>query len=467
MNIRVPSELVELAEIFNKNGSKLYIVGGFIRNQILGIPDSYNTDIDICSSTCPGDIVKMLENSSFAVNYLNEELGVVEIKRNLRVEHATFRKEKYNLAGVHIPNNIEFIKDLKTDAKRRDFRCNAIYYDILGQEIVDPLDGVIDTEKRILRTTLSPEEVFKNDAERILRMVRLASTLAFNVEPKTYEAAKLNAYKLQYISSTRKREEFSQIVLADTKYDFLSDIKRAHARGVNMLADLDALKYILPALDAIKDSNIIEDRGKFLFEHVMNVFALSAPEVRLSALLHDAGKAKTFLDYRSFNGSSEFSDIIIEKNLGQEGLCFPKKIVERVKRVVRGLDFNKSGLETPNSIKKFIVDNNEDIWLIVALKNAVEQDKSRLKHKIAYSAYKLQKMQDKMKKQEAPMTVGDLKIKGDKLLEMYPSLKENTVGVLLKEMLYKCAFKPSLNTFENLSELSRKIIVRKKSFYLE
>ena len=466
MYIRVPEEIVNLAKIFKKNNEKLYLVGGFVRNQIIGIPDSHNLDIDICSSARPEKVFEILSSTSFAVKYLSEELGVVEIKNNLRVEHATFRKEKYSFSGAHIPNNVEFIKDIKEDAKRRDFRCNAIYYDILEEEIVDPLGGVQDAEKKLIRTTLDPKIVFKDDAERILRMVRFACTLGFNIDSETYKQAKENVYKLKYISSTRKREEFSEIVLADTKYRFLPDVKFAHARGIAFLADLGALEYILPALEAIRVSGIIEDRGKLLYEHVMNVFALSAPEVRLSALLHDAGKAKAFLEYRNFNGSEEYTPVIIEKNLGQEGLCYSKKIVERVKRVVLGLDFNKSGFEIAKNIKRFIVQNYEDIELIIKLKNAIALDKSNNKH-ISYSARILQKYYKRMKDSKTPMCLAELNIKGDNLIERYPNLKLNTIGTLLNELLYKCVDKPYKNNLQDLQKLSDKIVTKNKSFYME
>lgn len=466
MYIRVPEELVNLAKIFKKNNEKLYLVGGYIRNQILGIPDNYNLDIDLCSSALPDKVVKMLEKTAFSVKYMNEDTGVLEIKNNLRVEHATFRKEKYAFSGVHIPNNVEYIKDIKEDAKRRDFRCNAIYYDILGEEIVDPLDGVSDVEKKLIRTTLDPKEVFKNDAERILRMIRFACTLGFNIDNETYQEAKNNAYKLKYISSTRKRDEFSEIVLADTKYNFLPDIKFAHARGVAFLADIGALEFVLPALEAIRMSGIIEDRGKPLYQHVMNVFALSAPEVRLSALLHDVGKAKAKLEYNNFHGSDEYTPVIIEKNLGQEGLCYPKKIVERVKRVVLGLDFNKRGLETAKNIRRFIASNNENIELIIKLKNAIALDKSNNK-RISYTAKILQKNYDFMKASHTPMTLSELNIKGDVLIQRYPNIKLNTVGTLLEQLLLKCIDCPGKNNKTDLLKLADRIIVRHKSFYME
>lgn len=466
MAITIPEELVELAKIFKKNKEKLYIVGGYIRNKLLCIPDVYNLDIDVCSSALPEKVISMLENTPFKASYMNKEIGVIEIKNNLRVEHATFRKEKYEFAGVHIPNNVEFITDINEDAKRRDFRCNAIYYDILEEEIVDPLDGVKDVNDKLIQTTVDAKTVFTNDAERIMRMVRFASTLGFEVEKKTFQEAKKNVSKLKFISNTRKREEFSRIVLADTRYPILSDIKYAHARGVMMLASLGALPYVLPALEKIRTCGILEDRNKPLFEHVMNVFALCAPEVRLSALLHDCGKEKAMEEFGNFNGADDFMPIIVENNLGEEGLCYPKKVVERVKRVIAGQDYNKYGLELTKNIRRYVAKNYQDIDLILALKIAINFDKNN-KRTLSFGSYRLKKVYDRMKEQNTPFTLADLKINGDVILNTFPQIRVNRIGKLLDILLEKCIDKPRLNTEENLINTAEKILLKNKSEYLE
>lgn len=466
MFLRVPKEVVKLAQLFKQNGEKLYLVGGFIRNQLLGIDDSENLDIDVCSSCLPEKVIKIVNGSNFKANYLNEEMGVVEIIGKIRVEHATFRREKYAFSGVHLPENVEFITSLSEDAERRDFRCNAVYYDILEEEIVDPLGGEDDIKNRVIQTTRRPEEVFRDDGERIIRMVRLACTLGFDIESKTYAAAKQNIRKLSSISRSRLREEFSQIVLADTEYKFLPGKKYAHARGIQMLADLDGLKPILPALDAILKSGLIDDRNKPLFDHVLNVFAFSKPEVRLSALLHDVGKARAKLEYGNFSGEEEYAQIIIEKNLGIDGLGYSKKIVERVKKVVLGVNFNKSGLEIAKNVKHFIADNYDEINLIIDLKDAIALDKSNRRHG-SYSANVLRKTLKKMQKNETPFTLSELKLKGDVLLKNIPNLKVSRTGEVLNNLLYKCIDRPYINIESNLLEMAKKMVARRKKYYLE
>ena len=323
-----------------------------------------------------------------------------------------------------------------------------------------------DIENKIIRTTVSPKEVFKNDGERILRMVRFACTFAFDIDKETLAEAFNNVDKLKFISATRKRDEFSRIVLADTRYDFLTDVKYAHARGLGILAQMGALKYLLPSLEKIRNSGIIEDRGKNLFQHVLNVFAICDPKVRLSALLHDSGKAVSFLKYRNFNGSKEFAEIEIENDLGINGLNYPKKVVERVKKVVLGYDFNKLGIKSAKNIRRFILENSDEIELIIDLKNAVTMEKSNLNKK-SYSAYRLQKIYNKMKNQNAPLKISDLDISGNDIIDNIPDVKTNMIGQLLQQLLFKCAAYPSLNKKDSLIKISKKLANKSKSKYLE
>lgn len=466
MIFSISQELVELAQIFKKNKEKLYIVGGFVRNKILNVPDEYNLDIDICSSALPEKVMKMLEKTDFESAYMNKETGVIEIKKNIRFEHATFRKEKYEFSGVHIPNNVEFIKDLNQDALRRDFRCNAVYYDILEEEIVDPLNGFADINDRIIQTTADAETVFKDDGERILRMVRFASQLGFEIEKNTFKQATKNVSKLKFISKTRIREEFARIVLADTAYPNFADVKYAHARGIMMLSNIGAMKYVLPALEEIRQSGLIEDRGKLLFEHVMNVFAVCDPEVRLSALLHDVGKARAKEEYGNFNGSEDFAPIIIEQNLGEEGLCFSKKIVERVKKVCLGQDFNKYGLESSKNIRHFVAENYDVIELILKLKKAINFDKYN-KNALSFGTVRLKNVYEKMIRENTPFTLKDLKIDGNIILKTFPQIRANMIGVLLDKLLYVCIDKPSKNNTEELLNVAEKILIKNKQEFLE
>ena len=148
MKLKVPEEIIDLAEIFEKNHAKLYIVGGYVRSSILGV--EYRDDIDLASAMHPEYIIQMLKNTKFNVSYKNKLTGVLAIEFNGEIfEHATFRTECYAVSGEHMPCEVEFINDIFTDASRRDFTASSIYYDISACEFIDPFNGISDIKNKI------------------------------------------------------------------------------------------------------------------------------------------------------------------------------------------------------------------------------------------------------------------------------------------------------------------------------
>ena len=174
--VKIPAELKELAQIFQENNKTLYIVGGYVRDSYLGVQSLLRDDIDLCSSATPRELKKILEGTKFEVKNINSSVGVMAIFGKRRFEHATFRREIYE-SESHMPDSIEFIKSLDEDARRRDFRINAIYYDILEGSFIDPLGGIDDLKQRKITTVKVPKIVFNDDPERILRLVRFACAL--------------------------------------------------------------------------------------------------------------------------------------------------------------------------------------------------------------------------------------------------------------------------------------------------
>lgn len=212
MFIEVSPVLKKLAKFFPEN---LYIVGGYVRNKLLGLKDG---DVDLASCVSPEDVSRRLGGSEFSVKVKNLKLGSILIStENENFEYTAFRKEEYS-GGEHCPSKVVLTDKIEDDAKRRDFSVNAIYYNINKDEVVDLFHGIIDTQDKILRTTIEPEKVFENDGERILRMVRIAGQLNFTIEKQTLLAAKNNVDNLGQISGIRKGQELEKILYCDKVY---------------------------------------------------------------------------------------------------------------------------------------------------------------------------------------------------------------------------------------------------------
>ena len=228
----LPEDLLELATLLSKKGN-LYVVGGFIRNSLLGIPCN---DIDICSNILPEDIFDVLENTKFKVKEKSKKLGTLVIthENGNSYEYATFRKEVYEKdSGAHTPISVEFTNDIREDAKRRDFSMNCIYYNILNHTVIDIYSGVYDIQKKLIRCIETAEYVFKNDGLRILRMIRFACELNFKIDRTTFVMAKKMSYRLKDISGSRKYDELKLIL--NSPYRYVIAKKNAYKYGLKIL----------------------------------------------------------------------------------------------------------------------------------------------------------------------------------------------------------------------------------------
>ena len=463
--IKISAELKELAQIFKQNNKTLYIVGGYVRDSYLGVQSVIRDDIDLCSSVTPKQLKSMLDGTKFSVSNINESVGVMAINGKRRYEYATFRKEYYE-SESHMPDKVEFIQSLEEDARRRDFRINAIYYDIIEGTFVDPLGGIDDLREQKITTVKVPKIVFNDDPERILRLIRFACALGLSIPEEEYYYAKQNAYKVKFMSKIRLKNEFQNLLTCDQIYPELLYTRDAHFRAMVILGEFDLWKYILPAIDDLKKSNMVDDKGEKIYEHTLNCLKNASPKIRLAVLLHDVGKVKTMEQRHNFFGAKEFVDAIVDMNLGINGLGFSKMEVNRVIRTILGYDFNNWCLASKNTVKKFIFENNDVIENIIEIKNVVKNE-SRMNIRKIKSAEILRKTYNEMLKSGAPFDLRDLNIRGDDIIEDNPNINLSNLDDLLDKMLELTALNPKMNNKQSLLVLARKVINSKRDYYLE
>ncbi len=232
----VSKNLIALAKEFEAKGLALYIVGGAVRNFLMGLPVD---DIDICGSLTSEVVEGICKNLKFKCVTINKKLGTLLISINdEHFEYTTFRKENYLKGGKHSPESVEFVASLTEDAKRRDFTINAIYYNVLTGEYTDIYGGKRDIERKVIRCIETPEFVFSSDGLRLLRLTSFASTLNFKIERDTLKCAKKYAYQLKDISKERVAKELKQICEADYAYSV------GKLTGIKLLNKLNLFKYI-------------------------------------------------------------------------------------------------------------------------------------------------------------------------------------------------------------------------------
>lgn len=200
-DMEIPEDIIQIKNVFKKNGHKLFVVGGAVRDAVLGkIPK----DFDLATDALPDKVEKMMQSAGFKTLPTGKAFGVINVfTESNEFEIATFRND---LSGGRRPDAVSFT-NIKGDVKRRDLTINALFFDIDKKVIVDLVGGLDDLMKRVIRTVGSAEERFGEDKLRILRAIRFAARFGSDLDPET-EAALLKDASLKGVSNERIRDEF-------------------------------------------------------------------------------------------------------------------------------------------------------------------------------------------------------------------------------------------------------------------
>ena len=281
--ISVPKPIAETSEKLLAAEFEAYLVGGCVRDLLL---DREPKDWDIATNAKPEEVLGLFPDSVY-----ENEFGTVGVKTGsedprLKIAEVTTYRIEGRYTDKRHPDAVKFARTVGEDLSRRDFTVNAM---ALGPDlaVIDPHGGEEDLRAGVIRTVGEPEERFSEDALRLLRAVRLAAELGFEIEMSTRRAMEKQAGLLEMIAKERIRDEFLKIVMCD----------RASA-GMLLLEETDLLRYILPELREGLGVSQNKHHIYSVFEHHIRYLDYAAKqgyplEIRLAALLHDIGKPKT------------------------------------------------------------------------------------------------------------------------------------------------------------------------------
>ncbi len=248
-------------KMIEDNSYEAYIVGGFVRDYIMGIKSN---DVDITTNAKPKDLIKIFPNA----NIDNEVYGsVIVYLNNIRFEITTYRDEGNYLDNRH-PDTVNYVDDLKIDLKRRDFTINTICMDKDGN-IVDLLNSKSDIDNKIIKTVINPLESFKIDSLRILRAIRFATTLDFELALDVKEAIMQSKYLLKDLSINRKKSELDKIFSSPNI-----------EKGIKLIKELDLIDVLyLDNINKVKPcSQVI---GIWTMLDVDNIYPFTRNELKL------------------------------------------------------------------------------------------------------------------------------------------------------------------------------------------
>ena len=280
----------ELAKLFKVAGFKLALVGGPVRDAILG---RLGNDLDFTTDAHPKDSEKILKKWADSVWDIGAAFGTVAGKKDeITVEITTYRSESYDPTSRK--PDVEFGKSIEADLARRDFTINAMALELTTDEptFIDLFNGVADLQKKIIKTPGKPEDSFSDDPLRMMRAARFMSQLNFEVDQSVLVAIKNMAARLEIISAERIRDEFIKIIMSPSP-----------RLGITLLVETGLADHFLPEVPKLKLEIDEHHHHKDVYEHSLTVLEqaialedrLAGPNLtlRLAALLHDIGKPKT------------------------------------------------------------------------------------------------------------------------------------------------------------------------------
>jgi poly(A) polymerase len=280
----------DLAEKFAKAGFTLALVGGPVRDAILG---RLGNDLDFTTNAKPDETKSILKKGADSIWETGREFGTIAAQfGDVTVEITTYRSEKYESQSRN--PEVNFGDNIEGDLLRRDFTVNAMALELTTTPptFIDNFDGVNDLVRKVLRTPGTPENSFSDDPLRMMRAARFAAQLGFEVDPTVIAAIKEMAARIEIISAERVRDEFVKLIMSENP-----------RIGIAILVDTGLADYVLPEIPKLKLEIDEHHHHKDVYEHTLKVLEqaisledrLDGPNlvIRLAALLHDIGKPKT------------------------------------------------------------------------------------------------------------------------------------------------------------------------------
>ncbi|HVU62201.1 MAG TPA: CCA tRNA nucleotidyltransferase [Mycobacteriales bacterium] len=354
--VRLSAVTDPLASRFTEAGHDLYLVGGPVRDALLGRPTS---DLDFTTDARPEQILALV--SSLGPTWTTGiSFGTVGVQlAEHRCEITTYRSDSYDAASRK--PQVEFGDTIEGDLVRRDFTVNAMAVALpldAARPIVDPAGGLDDLAAGVLRTPIEPEQSFSDDPLRMMRAARFVSQLGFTLDASTYQAISRMTERLGIVSAERVRDELTKLLLGDDP-----------RRGLAILVDSGMAEHVLPEVARLRETVDEHRRHKDVYVHTLTVLEQAialepdGPDfvLRMSALLHDIGKPKTKSLDPAGKVSFHHHEVVgaAMTRTRMTALRYPKDVVEDVSRLVElHLRFHgySGGAWTDAAVRRYVRD---------------------------------------------------------------------------------------------------------------
>lgn len=470
---KIPEYVSNTADILINNGFKAYLVGGAVKDILLG---NEPKDYDIATDALPDQITAIFPRSVS----INAKFGTILVIMSGRdgerhdVEVTTFRKEE-NYFGGRWPSKVEFTQDLLIDLSRRDFTINAMAIDLdnlyaVGansfEVVIDPYGGQEDLTNKIIRAVGDPLERFGEDGLRAYRACRLAAVLQFQIDEKTFDAIKQTLNIAKQVSMERVRDEFLKLL----KYSPKPSV------GIELLRISGLLEFSIPELIECIGVNQPEWHTEDVYTHSLTTMDMAEDSIKLEALLHDIGKARTRSEdesgvhfYSHDTVGAEMTKIILER------LKFSNAVIKKVTTLIRWHMFYYPSADWRKVNPLEIINNDMDTkqggWTDAAIRRFISNvgeefidDLFKLRiadananPKSTFDPVEIEALQQRIsevRSKDMALKVTDLQINGNDL-EGIGINKGPEMGRVLNYLLEEVIEDPGNNTKERLIELAK------------
>lgn len=435
-NFKLPDEVKQFMAKFANANFEIYIVGGAVRDLLMG---KIVYDWDFTTNAKPSEILKIYPDGFYDNQF--GTVGITVEKYDYPFQITTYRTEA-DYTDNRRPDKILWGKTLEEDLKRRDFTINAFAYD--GKNVIDYYDGQKDLVKKILRAVGDANERFNEDALRMMRAVRIAGELKFEIEKSTFEAIQQNSKLINKIAKERIKDELFKILKSNNPYT-----------GIFHLKESGLMQEILPEMMkcfGIEQKSVgrhhIYDVGTHLLMSLKECKS-EDPVTRFATLIHDIGKPQTYRKLPTgvitfYN--HEMVSTRIAENIA-ERLKFSSKEKDKFVKLVRFHQFTVDENQTDSAIRRFITNVGlEYIEDMLALRVA-----DRLGGGASETSWRLEDFKKRLVEvQKQPFSINDLKINGKDIMEKLSIKPGPKVGEILEKLFNKVVENKVPNERESL-----------------
>ncbi len=440
MKYRGGKNLKEIASIFDKAGFSVYLVGGAVRDWLLG---KACTDLDIATDALPEQVQRLFKKT---IPTGIEHGTVTVLYKGEKIECTTFRCEA-DYGDGRRPDAVRYVRTIEEDLSRRDFTMNAVAVSLKDGSVTDPFGGAAAVKAKEIRAVGDPVLRFTEDGLRPIRCIRFAAQLGFSIEESTFKAIPETLHICKKISIERFRDEFIKILQTENPVN-----------AFILMEKTGILELFLPELSGCRS---VEQKGRHRFDVLDHCLLAcgAAPKddltVRLAALFHDIGKPAVrsvneygeYTFYKHEQASAQLAEQIMKR------LKFPNKETEAVCRLVGLHMFHYTEDWSDAAVRRFIAHAGaENLPRLFALRRADgfaitgrETDPRRL--------LSLQKRIDVVLQEKNALTLKDLAVNGNDLIAMGIPAGQK-IGILLKKLMEAVLEDPAQNTKERLLSIA-------------